>query len=308
MTSISTSTFYERSNQSLAALRARAEGLQNSISTGQKLTRGSDNPVAAARLRVLTRADSSAAIATDLAASAVTDLTQTDQTLSSFGAAVIRIRELAVQAANGTLSPAQRAGIGTEIAQIRDQLVQLANTPDSQGHALLGGAGAGAAYTLSAVGVAVYTGSAAAAQVPLGDGQTVTRGITGPEALNFSVGGTPTDLFAVIKTLSDALSGAPGAGGANPAQAARDALAGLDAGLETLSTQQTVIGARLNWLDLTTQRREQTGILRSQEEADQGGTDLSLAVSQLQQTMTVLEASQASFTRLAGLSLFALLR
>ena len=38
------------------------------------------------------------------------------------------------------------------------------------------------------------------------------------------------------------------------------------------------------------------------------GTDLSLAVSRLQQTMTVLEASQASFTRLAGLSLFALLR
>ena len=304
MTSISTSTFYERSNQGLAALRARAEGLQNSISTGQKLSRGSDDPVAAARLRVLARADRSAAIDADLAASATADLTQTDQTLSSFGSAVIRVRELAVQAANGTLSPAQRAGIGTEIAQIRDQLVQLANTPDSQGHALLGGEGAGAAYTLSAGGVAVYTGSAAAAQVPLGDGQSVSRGITGPEALNFSVGGAPTDLFAVIKTLGDALSSAA----ADPAQAARDALTGLDAGLETLSTQQTVIGARLNWLDLTAQRREQTSVLRSQEQADQGGTDLSFAVSQLQQTMTVLEASQASFTRLAGLSLFALLR
>ena len=78
--------------------------------------------------------------------------------------------------------------------------------------------------------------------------------------------------------------------------------------MEAISTQQTVIGARLNWLDLTTQRREQTGLLRAQEEADAGGTDLSLAVSQLQQTMTVLEASQASFARLSGLSLFALLR
>ena len=138
----------------------------------------------------------------------------------------------------------------------------------------------------------------------MGDGQSVARGITGPEALNFSVGGASTDLFAVLKTLSDALQGAA----VDPAQSARDALAGLDAGLETLSTQQTVIGARLNWLDQTAHRREQTGILRSQEEAGQGGTDLSLAVSQLQQTMTVLEASQASFTRLAGLSLFALLR
>jgi flagellar hook-associated protein 3 FlgL len=140
--------------------------------------------------------------------------------------------------------------------------------------------------------------------LPLGDGQSVTRGLTGPEFLNFTGPAGATNLFAVVNTLRDALNGAA----ADPAQAARDALAPLDTGLETLTTQQTVIGARLNWIDLNTERRTQMSQQRSDEEASVGGTDLSLAVSQLQQTMTVLEASQASFAKLAQLSLFDLLR
>ena len=301
---VSTATFYERSNHHLASLRARADALQASISTGQKLTKGSDDPIAVARLRLLGRADASALIDTSLSAAATTDLSLTDDTLTSFGDAVIRIKELAVQAANGILTAGQRAGIATELGQIGSELVRLANTRDSAGHALFGGNTAGAAYTLDASGNPVYAGTASASDLPLGDGQTVTRGLTGPEFLNFTGPSGATNLFAVVKTLSDALAGAV----PDPAQAARDALGTLDTGLETITTQQTVIGARLNWIDLNIERQVQMSQQRSAEEAAVGGTDLSLTVSQLQQTMTVLEASQASFARLAGLSLFTLLR
>jgi flagellar hook-associated protein 3 FlgL len=37
-------------------------------------------------------------------------------------------------------------------------------------------------------------------------------------------------------------------------------------------------------------------------------TDIAVTMSRLQETLTVLEASQASFVRLANLSLFSLLR
>ncbi|MEY4953612.1 MAG: hypothetical protein RL299_2036, partial [Pseudomonadota bacterium] len=70
MTSVSTSAFYDRSNQDLATLRARATALQASISSGQRLTTGSDDPVAAARMRTLGRADSAAAIDQAVAARA----------------------------------------------------------------------------------------------------------------------------------------------------------------------------------------------------------------------------------------------
>lgn len=304
MTSISTSAFYDRSNMSLTALRARADALQASIGSGQRLGRGSDDPVAAARLRTLGRSDSVAAIDTSVAARAASDLTLTDQALSFVGSAVIRVQELATQAANGVLGANQRAGIATELDQIRDELIRLANTQDSSGHALFGGDAPGAAYVVNAAGVPVYAGTATASDLPLGDGQSVTRGLTGPEVFQFNGPAGPTDLFAAVKSLSDALKGAV----ADPAQAARDALDVFDAGLESVTTQQTVVGARLNWIDLNTDRRIQLGQLRAEEEAEVGGTDLTLAVSQLQQTMTVLEASQASFARLAALSLFDVLR
>lgn len=303
MTTVSTSAFYDRSNQSLSALRARADALQAAIGSGSRLERGSDDPVASARLRTLSRADGVAAIDTSVAARASSDLTLTDNALSFVADSVIRVQELATQAANGVLTSSQRAGVATELDQIRGELIRLANTQDSAGHALFGGDTAGPAYTVVG-GVPSYAGTLTASDLPLGDGQTVTRGLTGPEVFNFNGPSGPTDLFAVVQSLSDALRGAA----ADPAQAARDALGTLDSGLEAITTQQTVVGARLNWIDLNTERRTQLGQLRSEEEASVGGTDLTLAVSQLQQTMTVLEASQASFARLSALSLFDVLR
>lgn len=300
MTLVSTSAFYDRSSIDLSGLRTRAEALQTSLSTGQRLTRASDDPVGAAQLRSLQRADQFAAIDQTTAARAASDLTLTDSALSDFASYVIRAQELTTQAANGTLTQAQRSGIATELSQMSDELVRLANTRDSTGHALFGGQAAGNAYSLTPAGALQYDGTATATELPLGDGQTVTKGLTGPEFLNFS----GTNLHAVIKGLADALNG----GSADPAQAARDALGLLDTGLESITTAQTVVGARLNWIDLVGERRTQLGELRSNEEADVGGAELASTVTRLQQVMTVLEASQASFAKLASLSLFDLIR
>jgi flagellar hook-associated protein 3 FlgL len=58
------------------------------------------------------------------------------------------------------------------------------------------------------------------------------------------------------------------------------------------------------WIDLTNERRTTLSELQSGEEADIGSTDIAATISDLQQIMTVLEASQASFAKLASLSLF----
>lgn len=304
MTSVTTSAFYERSTRSIGALRAQAEALQAAIGSGQRLTRGSDDPVAASQLRSLARAENLAAIDSRTTIRATSDLALADSTLSDFAAYVTRVKELAVQAANDTLTPAQRAGIGVEIAQVHDELLRLANSRDSAGHALFGGETSGPAYVRDAAGNPVYAGTATAGELALGEGQSVTRGVTGPEFLNFTGPGGATNLFAVVRTLGDALQ--DGAG--DPAQAARDALGQLDSGLEAITTTQTVVGSRLNWIDLVTERRTLHSEQRSDQQAEIGGADIAETVSRLQQTMTVLEASQASFVRLSGLSLFALLR
>ena len=298
--STSTSAFFERARRDMSSLRSQAEDLQAQLGNGQRLSRSSDDPVAASRLRALQRLEQLSTIDTTNANRANADLSLADGAMSSIADTIIRAKELALQASNGTLTDTQRASIGQELEAIGGNLLALANTRDSSGHALFGGESAGDAYALDASGSAVYVGTGTSGELPLGEGQSVTRSLTGPEFLNFSVKGQPTDLLAVVNSLAAALQG----GASDPAAAASDAVASLSAGLDSVTTAQTVIGARLSWIDLTTQRRTDLSELRTNEETTIGSTDIAATVTQLQQTMLVLEASQASFNKLASLTLF----
>ena len=300
MSSVSTSAFYERASLDIGALRARAERLQAAMSRGERLSRSSDDPVAAARLRALQRTDSFTAIDTANANRATADLAIADGALGAFANYIMRAQELATQAASGVLTGAQRAVLGTELGHLHGNLVSLANARDSAGHALFGGETAGDAYQLDGAGNAAYIGTASAGEIALGEGLSVSRGLTGPDFLNFNHNGIPANLMAVVKGLAEALQGAV----PDPAAAARDALGALGTALDTVNTGQTLVGARLAWIDLTTERRIDLSELRSGEEADLGGTDLAVTVTRLQEVLTVLEASQASFAKLSSLSLF----
>lgn len=305
MTSISTSTsaFFDRAKTDIGSLRQRAERLQAQLGGGDKLSRSSDDPVAASRLRILSRADSLSDIDKTNANRANADLTLADSALQTFADYIIRAKELATMAANGTLTTAQRAGIGYEIEQIYGNLIGLANSRDSNGHALFGGESSGDAYAVDGAGNATYQGTASAGELPLGDGQSISRGLTGPEFLNFDHQGTPTDMLAAVRALGQALQS-----GADPQGAANDGMKTLDSALNSITTAQTLVGSRLNWIELTNTRRTNLGELRADEQTSIGATDLAGTIAELQQTLTVLEASQASFTKLAGLNLFDLLR
>ena len=93
-------------------------------------------------------------------------------------------------------------------------------------------------------------------------------------------------------------------GAADPAAAARDALGTLDTALDTVTRAQTVTGARADWLDIVQDRQVDQSFARTSEIADTGGVEFASTIAELQQLLTVLEASQASFSRLSNLSLF----
>lgn len=297
----STSAFYERASLGINELRKRGEALQAQLGSGQKLTRSSDNPVVASRLRTLVRADSLGEVDLSNANRASSDLELASAALSSFGDYIIRAKDIATQAATGTLSNTQRAGLAVELKQMESNILALANSRDSSGHALFGGDSGGDAYVLDGAGNGVYQGTISAGELSLGEGQTVTRSVTGPEFIEFNdKNGNPVNLMKVIRDLGDALSG----GVPVPADAARTAIGTLDNALDAVTTTQTVVGARLAWIDMTVAQRQNLGELRAKEQEDIGKADEASTMVQLQQIMTVLEASQASFVKLANMSLF----
>lgn len=301
MTTVTNGTlaFYRRAALQMGDLRKSAEDLQNQLSTGERLTRSSDDPVAASRLRMLSRDERLADIDAANARRTAENLDLAGSSLETIGSDLIRARELALWAATETLGDTERKAIGEEMEQLRVRIMSAANARDAGGNALFGGETSGNAYAMNGAGVVSYIGTASAGEIDLGQGQMLSRGQTGPEVLNFTTGGTPTDVFAFLGTLATALQSGP-----DPATAAKDALPGLDDAIDALTRSQTVTGTRLAWIEVIQDRQIDQSQTRAQRTSDAGGVPFAQTVAELQQMLTVLEASQAGFTRLAGLSLF----
>ncbi|MCB2067658.1 MAG: flagellar biosynthesis protein FlgL [Erythrobacter sp.] len=302
MTAVTNSTlaFYGRSQLFLGGLRADAETLQRQVSTGERIERSSDDPVAASRLRTLGRIETLGQIDAAKAQRVDEDLTLATDALSSVADDLIRVRELALWASTQTTGSSEHDAIATEIEQLRARIFATANTLDSGGRPLFGGTSGTAAYQQDGAGNVSYVGTASTGDIDLGQGQSVTRGLAGPEVFEFTSAGVATDVFVHLAALADALRG----GVADPAQAAKDSLVGLDDALASVTRAQTVTGSRSAWLEVVQDRQTEQSLVRNQQMADAGGVDLTSAIAQLQQVLTVLEASQASFARVASQTLF----
>ena len=303
MTSVSTSSFYDGARASMSTLQAQANQLQAQISTGNRLQKASDDPVAAAQLRSFQQEDATSA--TDVANSntAETNLNLADTALSSITNIVQTITTLATQAATSTVNDSQRASIGAEISGLQQNLMSLANSKDASGNSLFGGEAAGAAYVVGGAGNPTYAGTGSAPQVSLGAGLSVTTGVTGPQVFNFTANGVATNLLSVVNALATGLQS-----GAGSQAAAATALSQLTGGLDQVSTAQTTVGANLAWINTTNTIRTQVDAQRTQQESNIGSTNVTSAVTQLQQITTALQASQATFVKISGLSLFSLIQ
>ncbi len=306
MINLSTGAFYERSTTQIASLRARAEALQEQIGTGERLQTSSDDPVAAARLRMLDREERISEVDTRNSQSAENNLQFTDEALGQMSTIISRARELSLQAANATTRDDQRALIAPALDGLRQNLLGIANGRNASGYSLFGGQTIGNAYDVDPVtGAATYVGTATLDAIEIGEDQSVTPGNTGPQVFSFEdANGNQTDIFAELAALATALRG----GGQAAADAGRDGLTMLDTSFDKVTTAQTVLGSRLAWLELMTERRTDNAERIETERSVMGGADLAVTMSRLQEMLTVLEASQASFVRLSNLNLFSLLR
>lgn len=113
----------------LQAAQGRIDKLQNQLSSGQKINRPSDDPVGAENSL---RFKSSIAYVERLKANAkegIAYMDTADDALGEMTSMIQRAKELAISASNtATVTEEDREKMAIEIDQIRDHLVQLANT------------------------------------------------------------------------------------------------------------------------------------------------------------------------------------
>ncbi len=304
---IATSLFYDRAASTMASLTGKADALQTQISTTKRFSAPSQDSVAYQRLAGLARDtanDKAYAANLDTAASV---LTQADTSLTAITDQLQSAAELTTQALNGTLNPANRKAIGVQLAGIVATLANLANAKDARGQALFGGAdGAPAVATNGSYALAGKPVSG----IPIGDGQSIQANETA--ARIFTVGGKANaeggidggintlEMLSAIATALQSDDYTPGA--------LDTSLKDISAASDQVSMVQSSLGARAARVDLEAARLKDTGVDREETRSALEDTDIPTAVVELQKTMTILSATQASFSKLSALSLFDYLR
>ena len=198
--------------QFLAAINQMQSNLattQNQISLGQSFTTPSQNPVAAGSVNNYTLALAQSQQFDRNANVAQNRLGLEDNALSEFQNALQSIRDLALQANNATQTDQDRASIATQVQQIRDTLLSIANSQDGNGEYLFAGYSSKTQpFALTATG-ASYAGDQGQRQLQIAVGRTVADSDNG--AVVFQQLPTGNGTFQVAAAAGNTGSGVIGA-------------------------------------------------------------------------------------------------
>ena len=233
-------------------------------------------------------------------------LTTTDTALESVNALVQRGRELALAGNNATLSVNDRQTIANELGELAAQFRSLADSRDTNGERLFGGAVSNRpAYGIDANGVTVWYGGGDAPAVVTGSG-SVASGSTGPDVFGVTDAITGTrDLFAAFSALQAALV-APDA--EVRAAGIANGINDFDTYVTRLADARGSLGARLARLESETERIAKAKLATDTDLSKLEDLDMPEAIARLQRLITVMQAAQLSFVKISSLSLWDQLR
>lgn len=125
-------------NSSLHSRQAELQNVERQLATGYRVNLPSDDPVASIRYMDYDSRLKEIGVYQGIVDNAKSRLNITDSALESVTSVMQRLRELAVQAANGTYTQDERMKMAVEVDQLTRELASLANS-NFKGNALFGG-------------------------------------------------------------------------------------------------------------------------------------------------------------------------
>ncbi len=139
---VSTANSYEIGVNALQLRQSELSEAQTQLTTGKRVNRASDDPIAAARAERALAGESRVIASERTIEAAKSVVMQTEGALGEAGELMQQAREIMVAAGNATYGAAERKNLAEQLSQIRDQLLKIANRSDGAGTYLFGGQGA----------------------------------------------------------------------------------------------------------------------------------------------------------------------
>jgi flagellar hook-associated protein 3 FlgL len=299
-------------DQSLASLQRRQQELtevQQQLTSGQRVNKPSDDPIAAAQAE-RARAQMSRAQAQQRAVDASRQGAEmSESALGWSGELLQQAREHLLAAGNATLGDAERRGLAQAIQGLRGELLATANRSDGAGRYLFGGQGVDQPPFVDAPGGVRFDaapGALASGASP--DPQTgAPLSIDGGQAFmqvdDPALAGAKLSVFDVLDRVVLELN-TPLRNSLQVAQTVSTGLRDLDASANHLSAWRARGGALLNRLDALGERLAQTTLGAQQSLSEAQDLDMLEAISRFQSRQTGYDAALKAYATVQKLSLF----
>lgn len=301
---ISTTLYFDRATQQLGDVQGELAKTQEQLSTGKQIVKPSDSPDKASLVTRLESELARQANYQNTLKSVNTRLQSEETVLKNTSDVMVRIKELATQAANDTLSPADRQSIALEISSLRDQILSLANSQDTNGNYLFSGSRVGSpAFGKNATGQIVYLGDESRMKVAVGDNRRMNLNMPGSDAFGKVIrtdnNGSKTGVgfFQAIDDLANAVKNSDH----NNIQRGISEIDGLQQGVSDASAQ---IGTDMNVVDMQNSVLDEITLRLKTTKSDAEDLDYTSAITKMNKDQLALEAAQGSFAKISQLSLF----
>lgn len=298
---ISTSQIFRQSVDAMLEKQRELSKTELQVASGKRILNPSDDPSASVRILDLQEAQQRLVQYQRNADVAVAKLDQEETALQSMEDLLQRVRELAVQGNNDPVGSEGRGAIATEIRQHIESFLQLANSRDANGEYIFAGFQSQTRpFDHDGTGNFSYSGDDGQRMVKIGDSREVAIGDPGSIFNEFAAaGGGTTNVGEVLYTVATNYE----AGNADP-----NVLSDIDTALTGLLSTRAKVGARMNAIDDQKNANDAFELAVTKVRSSLEDLDYAEAISRFNQELTALQASQQSFIKIQGLSLFNYLR
>ena len=292
---ISTSQFYSSNSSALSNGQVSVSELQAKLGTGKQLTSPSQDTQKANLISRLESSLERQAVYKKNIEVAKTRLSAEETALTSITQLFQRASEIAIQGANGTMAPEDRAVLGAEVAELRKELLRLGNTRDVNGEYIFAGNMTDVApFEESGAGNVTYAGDYGRLSISVSDSRVIAVNTLGNELLTF-------EEFAAMKSLEQGLT-------TNDVASIQSSIDTLKISSDRVSVSFGRMAGRFSALNSQADLLEDTSLRIEQLVSQEKDLDYAAAVTQLSKETLALQALQASFAKIAELSLFNYLR
>jgi flagellar hook-associated protein 3 FlgL len=270
---------------------------QNQLSTGRKINKPSDDPVGISfSLRYRSEGAANEQYKSNVSAT-VSWLDYTDTTLNQANSVIQRVRELAVEAANGTNPQSAFDAIKKEVDQLRDQMVTIGNSQFNGKYVFNGQLTDKQPYNSASAETDVV--DSGEIKFDIGVGVRVSANISGDKI--FGKPGENDNIFLVMKDFSAALS-------SGNQQAIGAVIGRLDSRNEAFLQARADVGSRQNRIELAQSRLEDIGTNLQGLQSKAEDADIPAVITNLKTDENVYNASLSVGAKIISTSLVDFLR